>query len=200
MRNIDAARAERELEIAKGKNPGPWIDHSRHVGLAAKYIAQACKNLDSEKAYICGLLHDIGRRNGVSALKHTIDGYDYAMSQGWEEVARICLTHSFPVKDIDADIAKRDVTEDQLLFMKKFLEQVEYDAYDKLFILCDSLADPGGFCILEKRFIDTTRRYGVHPFTVKRWEQTYAYKAYFEQMAGCSLYRLLPNIEACIYR
>ena len=92
MRNIDAARAERELEIAKGKNPGPWIDHSRHVGLAAKYIAQACKNLDSEKAYICGLLHDIWRRNGVSALKHTIDGYDYAMSQGWEEVARICLT------------------------------------------------------------------------------------------------------------
>lgn len=105
--NITVEIAERELETAGKQNPGPWTKHSKNVGLAAKYIAEACGTLDSEKAYICGLLHDIGRRNGVSALRHTIDGYDYAMSKGWKEIARVCLTHSFPVKDIEADIAKK---------------------------------------------------------------------------------------------
>ena len=68
---ITVAAAEQELKIAGDKNPGLWTNHSRNVGLAARYIADACKILDRDKAYICGLLHDIGRRNGVSALKHT---------------------------------------------------------------------------------------------------------------------------------
>ena len=104
------------------------------------------------------------------------------------------------IQDIHTSIGTFDVTEEDFCFMEKFIQNAVYDDYDRLVQLCDALALPTGFCILEKRFIDTTRRYGVHPFTVKRWEQTYAYKAYFEQMAGCSLYRLLPNIEACIYR
>lgn len=196
--NITVEIAERELETAGKQNPGPWTKHSKNVGLAAKYIAEACGTLDSEKAYICGLLHDIGRRNGVSALRHTIDGYDYAMSKGWKEIARVCLTHSFPVKDIEADIAKKDVTEEQYQFMKRYLEEIEYDDYDKLIILCDALADAQGFCILEKRFVDTTRRYGIYPFTVERWNQTYQYKEYFEEMMGTSIYTVLPNVCQCI--
>lgn len=197
--NINIAAAKQEIEAAGHLNPGPWIDHSYNVALAAKYIAEACGSLKADRAYINGLLHDIGRRNGVSALKHTIDGYDYAMSKGWEEVARICLTHSFPVKDIKADMAKRDVTEEQYQFMKHYIENIEYDDYDKLIILCDALADAQGFCILEKRFIDTTRRYGICPYTVERWNQTYTYKAYFEEMIGASVYTLLPDIDKCIY-
>lgn len=197
---IDIAMAEQELEIARNLNQGLWVDHSCNVALAAKYIAEACANLDVDKAYICGLLHDIGRRNGVFALKHTIDGYDYLMSKGWHEAARVCLTHSFPIKNIEADIAKKDVSEEKYQFMKNYLESIEYDDYDKLIILCDSLADAHGFCILEKRFIDTTRRYGVCPFTVERWNQTYLYKEYFEEMTGTSIYSLLPNINQCIYR
>lgn len=196
--NITVEIAERELETAGKQNPGPWTKHSKNVGLAAKYIAEACGILDSEKAYICGLLHDIGRRNGVSALRHTIDGYDYAMSKGWKEIAGVCLTHSFPVKDIEADIAKKDVTEEQYQFMKRYLEEIEYDDYDKLIILCDALADAQGFCILEKRFVDATRRYGIYPFTVERWNKTYQYKEYFEEMMGTSIYTVLPNVCQCI--
>ena len=197
---ITIAAAERELKIAGDKNPGLWVSHSHNVGLAAKYIADACKILDSDKAYICGLLHDIGRRNGVSALKHTIDGYDYAISKNWNEVAKSCLTHSFPIKDVEADIAVKDVTPEQYQFMKRYLESVEYDDYDKLIILCDALADAQGFCILEKRFIDTTRRYGIHPFTVERWNKTYEYKTYFEDYIGKSIYAVLPGICDCIFR
>lgn len=133
-------------------------------------------------------MHDIGRRTGIADVRHIIDGYDYAMSRGWDEVARVCLTHSFPVKDIDADIGKKDITAEQYVFIKAFLEGIEYDDYDKLIILCDSLGDANGLCILEKRLIDTTRRYGIYPFTIDRWNKM-----------DKSVYAVLPDIEKCIY-
>ena len=187
-----------ELELAGQLNPGPWTNHSYNVAQAAKIIAENC-NMDSEKAFVCGLLHDIGRRTGIAAVRHIIDGYDYAVSKGWNEVARVCLTHSFPVKDIEADIGKKDISQEQYTFIKEYLDRLEYDDYDKLIILCDALADANGFCILEKRFIDTTRRYGIYPFSIDRWNKTYEYKEYFEKIIGKSLYSLLPDIEKCIY-
>lgn len=91
-------------------------------------------------------MHDIGRRNGVSAVRHIIDGYDYAASKGWNEVARVCLTHSFPVRDI----GKKDITAAQYAFIDHFLHTIQYDDYDKSIILYDTLADANGFCILKK--------------------------------------------------
>ena len=196
----DERTALKELEIAGKLNAGKWVDHSMNVAEAAKRIAQACGTLDVEKAYVCGLLHDIGRRTGIAAVRHIIDGYDYCISNGWDEVARICLTHSFPVKDIEADIGKKDITEQQYSFISDYLNNLKYDDYDKLIILCDALGDADGFCILEKRFIDTTRRYGIFPFSIDRWNKTYEYKEYFEKMTGRSIYSLLPGIEECIYR
>ena len=187
-----------ELELAGQLNPGPWTSHSYNVAQAAKIIAENC-NMDSEKAFVCGLLHDIGRRTGIAAVRHIIDGYDYAVSKGWNEVARVCLTHSFPVKDIEADIGKKDISQEQYTFIKEYLDRLEYDDYDKLIILCDALADANVFCILEKRFIDTTRRYGIYPFSIDRWNKTYEYKEYFEKIIGKSLYSLLPDIEKSIY-
>lgn len=191
--------AIKELETAVQMNPGPWENHSYHAAKAAEIIAKHCGGLDSEKAFVCGLLHDIGRRTGISAMRHIIDGYEYAVSKGWDDVARVCLTHSFPVQDIEADIGKKDISKEQYDFIKDYLSNLEYDDYDKLIILCDALADANGFCILEKRFIDTTRRYGIYPFSVERWNKTYEYKDYFEKKIGNSVYMLLPDIEKSIY-
>ena len=191
-------RAIKELEIAEKLNSGLWVKHSYNVAMASEIIAAHC-GMDKDKAYVCGLLHDIGRRTGIYQVRHIIDGYDYAISQGWDEVARICLTHSFPVKDIEIEIGKKDITKEQYNFVNNYLNNLEYDDYDKLIILCDALADANGFCILEKRFIDTTRRYGIYPFSVDRWNKTYEYKSYFERVIGKSIYSLLPDIEKCIY-
>ena len=196
----DRKTALQELAKAEELNPGPWGEHSRNVAHAAELIAGRCDKMDSDKAFVCGLLHDIGRRTGVAAFRHIIDGYDYAAARGWDEVARICLTHSFPVKDIEADIGKKDISAAQYAFIRDFLNGLDYDDYDKLIILCDALADASGFCILEKRFIDTTRRYGIYPFSIDRWNKTYQYKEYFEALIGNSIYTLLPHIEDCIYR
>jgi len=75
-------------------NQGPWGKHCLTAAHCAEKIASACGDMDVEKAYILGLLHDIGRKFGVRHLGHVYDGYVYMKSLGYDEVAKICLTHT----------------------------------------------------------------------------------------------------------
>ena len=68
----DRKTAEALLTEAEPHNPGPWGDHSRTAAHCAEAIAAAC-GLDADKAYVLGLLHDIGRGtvSGISATSWT---------------------------------------------------------------------------------------------------------------------------------
>ena len=191
---LNRQTAESALKEASESNPGAWIAHSRYVAMACENIALHCEQLSAEKAYLFGLLHDIGRYAGVSSEKHLIDGYRYCMERGWEKAAQISISHAFMIQDIHTSIGKFDVSEEDYLFMKEFVATAVYDDYDRLVQLCDSLALPTGFCLLEKRFVDVTIRYGVHPATIDRWKKTFDIKASFEEQTGCSIYTLLPGV------
>ena len=65
------------LEEALKLNPGKWGKHSYNVAMAAERIAKKTTYLDSNIAYIFGLLHDIGRRYGFGHIKHVYDGVLY---------------------------------------------------------------------------------------------------------------------------
>ena len=78
-------KAEALLKEAEQCNPGPWGEHSRTAARCAENIAKLCPDLDPDKAYILGLLHDIGRKFGVRHLGHVSDGYRYMMSLGYDE-------------------------------------------------------------------------------------------------------------------
>lgn len=54
---------------------------------ACKNIAQRCKNLSAERAYLFGLLHDIGRYAGISSERHLIEGYRYCFQALWKTVS-----------------------------------------------------------------------------------------------------------------
>ncbi len=97
------------------------------------------------------------------------------------------------IQDIHSSIGTFDVTEEDYCFMEKFIQNASYDDYDRLVQLCDALALPTGFCILEKRFVDVTIRYGVHPYTVDRWKKVLEIKADFEKKMNGSIYNLLPG-------
>lgn len=186
--------ANEALMAASKSNPGPWTDHSRYVAMACQNIAARCENLSTDYAYLLGLLHDIGRYAGVTSEKHLIDGYRYCMERGWEKAAQICISHAFMIQDIESSIGEFDVSEADYRFMKDFVKNARYDDYDLLVQLCDSLALPTGFCLLEKRFVDVTIRYGVHPFTIPRWQKILSIKKYFETKTKCSIYDLLPGV------
>lgn len=185
--------AERALEEASKSNPGAWVDHSRHVARACRNIALRCPHLDAGRAYALGLLHDIGRYAGISSERHLIDGYRYCAERGWVQAAQICISHAFMIQDIETSIGVFDVSAEDYQFMKGFVASAAYDDYDRLVQLCDALALPTGFCLLEKRFVDVAIRYGVHPFTVDRWKKILEIKAHFERWTGASIYSLLPS-------
>lgn len=191
---LNRQTAKQALREASASNPGPWTAHSEYVAKACEIIAGHCKHLSADQAYIYGLLHDIGRHAGVTSERHLIDGYRYCMERGWEKAAQICISHAFMIQDIDTSIGEFDVSEADYRFMKKFVSNAVYDDYDRLVQMCDSLALPTGFCLLEKRFVDVTIRYGVHPSTVDRWKKIFEIKAAFEIEIGCSVYSLLPGV------
>lgn len=186
--------AKKELEFAGQLNAGPWIQHSISVAENARLISEKVTDMDSEKAYIMGLLHDIGRRAGVTGIKHIFDGYDYMISLGQSEIARICLTHSFPLKNIKSFSGKIDCSIEQLEFLKNFLASTEYNNYDILIQLCDAISLPNGACIMEKRFVDVALRNGISDLTTEKWKAFIQAKKYFDVLCGCDIYSLLPNV------
>ena len=180
--------AERLLRDAESCNPGPWGDHSRVAAQCARKIAAAA-GMDPEKAYVLGLLHDIGRKFGVRHLGHVYDGYRYMLELGYGAAARICLTHSFNLPALDTYIGNRDIPAEQQRELESLLSKLEYDDYDRLIQLCDSLASAGGVVDMEERMLDVKRRYGSYP--QEKWDANMALKAYFEQRTGRDLYELV---------
>lgn len=190
---ISSAHAQTYLRQAVQSNPGPWEQHSFSVADNAKRIAQKA-GLNPETAYVMGLLHDIGRGAGVSGIRHIFDGYDLMTSLGEPEIARICLTHSFSSKDIRTYAGKIDCTQAHLAFLQDFLNSRPYDDYDRLIQLCDAISLPNGACILEKRLVDVALRHGVTEHSIDKWKAFMQVKKHFDQLCGCSIYSLLPNV------
>ena len=196
---FDRRHAEAALTEAHASNPGPWADHSRYVAQACQRIAERCPGLDSELAYLYGLLHDIGRFAGVTSERHLLDGYRYCMERGWEKAGQICISHGFPIQDIRMSVGVFDMPEADKAFLERYVAEAEYDDYDYLVQLCDALALPTGFCLLETRFVDVALRYGLQPCMPDRWRRYLALKAHFEELMGCSLYSVLPGAaENCL--
>lgn len=189
----DVETAFRELEKGYEINPGRWVEHCKYTGEAARNIAAAC-SLDSEKAYVLGLLHDIGRRVGFVGIRHIVEGYNYAVKMGWDDVARISMTHSFANNTPNINPSMMDLTKEEYEFAKTYLAGIEYDDYDKLMHLCDNIALHSGYVLMEKRMVDISMRHGVHDGTVKRWEELFKIKEYFEKKMGKSVYSVLPGV------
>jgi hypothetical protein len=182
------------LAEAETRNPGPWVQHSRFAAQAARLIAVRYPALDPDTAYSCGLLHDIGRREGVTDLRHTLDGYNFLSKLGFPGAARICLTHSFPFKDVRAGSGKWDCSDQELNFVAEFLAETEYNEYDRLLQLCDALAQPTGFCLIEKRLVDVALRRGINAYTLPKWQAFLQLQQEFEAVIGQSIYSLLPGV------
>lgn len=190
------AEAEQLLQAAAQSNPGLWPSHVRYVALAAQAIAAHHPELQPEVAYVLGLLHDIGRGK-PGRIRHIVEGYNLLSHLGYPDAARICLTHGYPLKTLDADVDpphKWDLSQEEVAFVRSFLEHAEYTEYDRLIQLCDSLALPTGFCTLEKRQFDIALRYGVGDWSVRRWQAYLGLLEHFNQAIGRPVYSLLDGI------
>lgn len=193
MKELSSKKAYEILMESSELNPGSWVDRSIHVAKCARKIAEKT-DLDPDQSQSYGYLYDIGRRFGNTGLRHIIDGYNFLMKEGYEEAARICLTHSFAVQDIKNGIGKLDLNEEEYRFVDEYINNIKYDDYDRLIQLCDSLALPTGPTLVERRLMDVDLRYGVNDKTVENWKAILNIQADIERKLGYSIYKLFPEV------
>ena len=186
--------AESLLKDAAASNPGPWVDHSRFAATAAERISRATGAMDEDRSYVSGLLHDIGRYRGRFQNRHLIDGYRYLSERGHAEIAKVCITHAFPVRHIEAAFGSWDCTDEEMAFIGDFISSTLFDEYDRLVQLCDFLASPNGFVIIEKRMVEVFLRYGPNQYTVEKWKAAFELKHEFDRRTGTNTYQLLDGI------
>lgn len=195
IRTITAKEALCYLREAKKMNDKPWVLHSYYAGLAAGRIARVTgMNEDAARAY--GFLHDIGRRFGEMHNRHMLEGYRYMMQEKHEDVARICILHSFPRQDIESVHGIWDMTTEEREFIHQFINHSVYSDMDKLLQLVDFLATPSGIVVLEVRMVDVVLRHGHDENTFPLWRQLFALWSYFEKKANASLYEVL-GVHGC---
>lgn len=185
--------AETYLAHASELNPGAWVAHSRTAARGAQLIAAHHPTLDPERAYILALLHDIGRRYGVHKERHALDGFRFLSEEGYGGAARVCLTHSF-LGPRPVNSRLWDGSAEEAEFVIAHLCAIVPDDYDLLVQLCDAISLPQGFCLLEKRLVDVTMRYGLDEYTLPEWRYYFDVKLHIENAIGVSVYRLLPGI------
>ena len=186
-------------------NPGPWVAHTRYVAQGAQLLAQAmlannpaCQ-VDPHRAFILGLLHDIGRREGVYGMRHVVDGYRYLEAMGYPEAGRVCLTHSYPDFELVMGASGWDGTQEELEFVRQYIASITYDIYDRLIQLCDAICMPHGFVLMEKRMVDVALRYGTGSAApldrlARRWRAFFAIQQEIDQAVGGSIYSHLPGV------
>ena len=105
------------------------------------------------------------------------------MGLGYDEAARICLTHSFPEKDVNTYIGRHDISAEDEQRLIRLLYSFDYNDYDRLIQLCDSIAMPDGPASIIERMTDVKNRYGHYPQS--KWDKNLELKRYFEDKMGC---------------
>ncbi len=118
------------------------------------------------------------------------------MSLGYDEVAKICLTHPFNNQTTKEYIGKFDVSDEELNLIKNTLAKVDMSDYDRLIQLCDSLAGSEGVLDIEERMGDVKQRYGYYP--QEKWDSNIRLKKYFEEKAGKDIYEIHPTTNSII--
>lgn len=169
-----------------------YVFHTKGVAAAAEAIAQHINGIDTEKAYVFGLLHDYGKRiNQAKENKfHGQEGFEQMRQMGYDEVAQICLTHTFPKKDFGDE--EFSFPKEWLDWSRQELQNVEYTDYDLLICLCDKFFEGFNMVSIERRVEAIASRYSLDDYQKKvLYTQSMGLKNYFDEKTGTDIYKIL---------
>lgn len=156
------------------RNTSNWINHCLNVGVVCKNLGTSL-NLDADKAFALGILHDVGRKKSQK-FDHTIKGFEYLVDLSYEDEAFACLTHSFVNGGRCASNEKAeegfyldnegnphfmdDAVKDDITV---FLENYEYNDYDLILNIADLVATSSNIATIEERLKDIATRREIDP-------------------------------------
>lgn len=148
-------------------NTSSWINHSFNVAIVSKKIASVLDDADEDTCYVLGLLHDVGRKFKTD-MEHTVYGFEYLVSHGYENEAIICLTHSHIHGERCANnepavpwwewIDGKSVFHDNQDDLTDFLKNYSYSVYDNIVSIADLMATDKNVMSVYERILKLSQR------------------------------------------
>ena len=173
-----------------------YVFHTRNVARFAQKLAEKIPDMDAEKAYTLGLLHDFGKRIDEAKENrfHGREGYEAMSEMGFNKIARICLTHTFHEKNFkDSDY---NYSKEWLNWAHQKLSSLEYDDYDRLIQFCDMLTDGMKIVSIKGRVDGIQKRYGLSSDQASNlFSMVEKLKKYFDTRCGEDVYLILDIKE-----
>ncbi len=191
-----ASQITDEYNLQDGLPKGTSRRHYLRVAKNAKLIAEKTAYLNPEKAYILGLLHDYGeyKTHRDNTMFHGTVGYDEMMKLGYDEVAKICLTHSFFSKHFSPDDYV-SYPRGEILRAAEYIKEHPLDDYDKLIQISDLMVKSYKNTNIEARLDFVADKYHVPPEIINRKKRdALELKSYFDNLCGQDIYKIVGLI------
>ena len=177
------------INIVEGFEKGLSSAHYQNVAFIASIIAEQA-GLNSQKAYILGLLHDFGEyiQKTTPNTFHGTAGYAEMMKKGFDEVARTCLSHSFFIADFTPeDFPAYNAQE--IIRASELLKKQGFDDYDRLIHLADLMAPRQIIDTIENRIAWIGEKYHLSSADIEqKLVEAQKLKAYFDAKCNCNIY------------
>jgi len=180
------------LNVKMGLPKGISKAHYQTVAYVASKIAEACL-LDVNKAYLLGLFHDYGEyiEDTIAGTFHGTAGYDELIKKGFDENAKVCLTHSFFDNDFDPDHFVSYESK-EIVRAGDLIKKLRLDDYDYLIQLSDLLSAPNKIIRAEERLENLSKKYNIKKeLVINKIRAAKKLKDYFSQKSGKDIYNLL---------
>ena len=179
------------LEDGYNSNPSKWVLHLWIVGQTAKNMAKEL-GLDPDIAFACGALHDIGKAEKVEDAAHFFNGYKILRSDSYFFPARIALSHSFPIKNVDSYVGKWNIDANDKKLVEDFLLYNVYNDYDLLIQFLDGVIKTE-YLSVEKRSEGVLKKHGKNPYFEKRKSRLYQLEDYFTKKLSKDIEEYMPK-------
>ena len=179
------------LDEGYAKNPGDWVMHLWTIGQTAKNMAHEL-DLDPDVAFACGALHDLGKRDGCDNAVHFIRGYKILRADSYFFPARIALSHSFQIKNVDAYVGYWNVSDEDKEFVRDFLKYNKFNDYDLLIQLLDGIIKTQ-YLGVEERAKGVIKKHGLNPYFYDRKKRIYDLEEYFQNRLEKPIEKYLPR-------
>lgn len=192
QQGIDYSRAH---HVKSPQIDKEYVFHTQGVAKLSELFAQKM-SLNEEKAYVLGLLHDHGKRQDERQQDcfHGILGYRDMLSQGYTDVAQICLTHTFVNKDFsNEDYSYPDHWLDEC---RSLLKPLIYSDYDLIIQYADMFFEGLNCVTPEQRIEGITSRYQLSAQQENSLRQAVTYlKTTIDNKCQCDTYQFLEIIK-----
>jgi len=193
----DMINAVRDRWVLLGRAPETLYMYDNHInGVAnvARTIALKLGNIDPDKAYVSGLLHDIAKIDESPESKvgrfHGILGYELLKDKD-PDAARASLLHEIPWNKAQKYEFKFLDNKDDYEFAMNYIAANPLTDEDLLIQLADTMANKDGIVTMEQRREEYEKRFNME-VPAELIQPYMDIKQYFDKKIGMDIYDLLP--------